>query len=540
MIDWDISSSVVLSLFLVTMSNCHSFRQYDSDSNTTLVEPQAQNTTNAEGTEVQPGDKAGQPPVKKQRFELGTDENEENWELPESNAEYIHKYMGAHIAEKEIKDSILYEHPVPSNIKKVPELDSYMKNLLNDNSKFNVMKVERTLKTIQEKVHNVFGPLSKLWCLMDEERDRYPENKDLQSISSLFDQVVLLLGQTENAIAYQRRENILATLLDSGSKVKDVLKSQLKEMNGSSNEYLFGKGFEEKLLKDSKAIKKTQAVFTGLKPALKPSTSGSGAGSKRPFPSSPLFQARGRGKWRNQFGQTRGKKLFSFITPNRVFRQPGIASSPKCAPSSKEFVSSGTNSRPPVIRKNKIISGKLESVIPRPPSIRMGSGIPDTISFKPPSKEASSVTNLLQGGTSSSGQRSPRSSRETRCRSGKLSSRESIFKFDISSSQEGWGKQASNKSKGVESPHSLQSFQDGEFVTSKGVIKKRGFHVPRPFNTRHLDLSGVWAIDGRDVKIHNGGHAYVSVQNKPTFNKIWRAAAKMDVGMWKHIFQHSN
>ena len=281
-----------------------------------------------------------------------------------------------------------------------------MKNLLNDNSKFNVMKVERTLKTIQEKVHNVFGPLSKLWCLMDEERDRYPENKDLQSISSLFDQVVLLLGQTENAIAYQRRENILVTLLDSGSKVKDMLKSQSKELNDSSNEYLFGEGFEEKLLKDSKAIKKSQAVFTGLKPASKPSTSGSGAGSKRLFPSGPLFQARGREQWRNQFGQTRGKKLFSFITSNRVFRKPGIASSPKCAPSSKEFVSSGTNSRPPVIRKNKILSGKLESVIPRTPSIRMGSGIPDTISFKPPSKEASSVTNLLQGGASSSGQRS--------------------------------------------------------------------------------------------------------------------------------------
>ena len=59
-----------------------------------------------------------------------------------------------------------------------------------------------------------------------------------------------------------------------------------------------------------------------------------------------------------------------------------------------------------------------------------------------------------------------------------------------------------------------------------------------------FDLSGVWAIDRRDVKIHNGGHAQVNVQNKPTFSKIWldktRAAAKMDVGMWEHIFQHLN
>ena len=82
-----------------------------------------------------------------------------------------------------------------------------------------------------------------------------------------------------------------------------------------------------------------------------------------------------------------------------------------------------------------------------------------------------------------------------------------------------------------------------EFTFNSKNSKGIDYH-PRPFNTRHLDLSGVWAIDGRDVKIHNGGHAHVNVQNKPTFNKIWldrtRAAAKMDVGMWKHIFQHSN
>ena len=55
-------------------------------------------------------------------------------------------------------------------------------------------------------------------------------------------------SQTENTLAYQRRENILSTLLDSSNKVKDVPKTQSKELNGSSNDCLFGEGFEKKLL----------------------------------------------------------------------------------------------------------------------------------------------------------------------------------------------------------------------------------------------------------------------------------------------------
>ena len=80
------------------MSICHSFRKNDNNIDNP-VEPQAQEDANADVNEVQPNDEAGPPPAKKRRFDLGTDENEAGYELPESNVDYVHKYMSTHISE---------------------------------------------------------------------------------------------------------------------------------------------------------------------------------------------------------------------------------------------------------------------------------------------------------------------------------------------------------------------------------------------------------------------------------------------------------
>ena len=73
--------------------------------------------------------------------------------------------------------------------------------------------------------------------------------------------------------SYHRRENIISTLIDSSSKVKDILKHQSKDLNEPTNKFLFREEFETKMLKDSKAIKKSE----------------SGTGSKRPFPGGSPF-----------------------------------------------------------------------------------------------------------------------------------------------------------------------------------------------------------------------------------------------------------
>jgi len=54
-------------------------------------------------------------------------------------------------------------------------------------------------------------------------------------------QTMLLLSQTFNFTAHHKRDNILSTLIDSSVKVKDILKSQSKELDSFTNPVYLGK-----------------------------------------------------------------------------------------------------------------------------------------------------------------------------------------------------------------------------------------------------------------------------------------------------------
>ena len=75
----------------------------------------------------------------------------------------------------------------------------------------------------------------------------------------------MLLSQVINSVAYFRTDNILSTLIESSSQVKEILKNDAKELDDEENKFLFGTSFEDKLIKDSKALKKSETIFTGLK-----------------------------------------------------------------------------------------------------------------------------------------------------------------------------------------------------------------------------------------------------------------------------------
>ena len=68
------------------------------------------------------------------------------------------------------------------------------------------------------------------------------------------------------------------------------MKQQSKALDKASNHHLFGEDIEEKLIKDSKALKKSESFFTALK---SPRSSGSSTNS-RPFPKGPVSQGRGK------------------------------------------------------------------------------------------------------------------------------------------------------------------------------------------------------------------------------------------------------
>ena len=76
---------------------------------------------------------------------------------------------------------------------------------------------------------------------MKEEREFIPADEPLVGsgmivTSRLFDQAVLLVGQLYNSIGYQGKLNILSTLIDNNTKVKEILKEESLKLDDIYNE----------------------------------------------------------------------------------------------------------------------------------------------------------------------------------------------------------------------------------------------------------------------------------------------------------------
>ena len=132
------------------------------------------------------------------------------------------------------------------------KLDEYIKELLSDSKKLSTLNQEKALKGIQDKVALILGPLTRLWSIMEAEREALPDDDEAISghmeIATLFEQSILLISQAFNAITYHRRLNILNTLIDNSIKVKEILKERSLDLDDMENPYLFGEKFE-KLIK---------------------------------------------------------------------------------------------------------------------------------------------------------------------------------------------------------------------------------------------------------------------------------------------------
>ena len=67
------------------------------------------------------------------------------WDLSSGLASYLNKYMPIHLPEKDIREKILQNNPVPRNVKVCQRLGKYIKELLLENKKkFNIVSWKNT------------------------------------------------------------------------------------------------------------------------------------------------------------------------------------------------------------------------------------------------------------------------------------------------------------------------------------------------------------------------------------------------------------
>ena len=80
-------------------------------------------------------------------------------------AKFANYYFNQYVQERDLKESILTENPVPSNItKKKKKLDEFMSHLLKENNQTSVCALGTTL---QKKNIDVIGPLSQVWHVLE-------------------------------------------------------------------------------------------------------------------------------------------------------------------------------------------------------------------------------------------------------------------------------------------------------------------------------------------------------------------------------------
>ena len=186
-------------------------------------------------------------------------------------ASYANKYFEEFIPEGDLKEAILTQSPVPENMDTVKKLDDFLKDLLKERKKTNGQNLEY-------KTSDVMGPLAKLWKILEDAKQAEDEAVQISVNELLFyvEQIVLLLGQSSNAITYHRRLNVLGCIMNSQYQVKTMLKEKAALLQKHDSE-LFGKKFRNHIADTIKSKRETREILTD---------------SKKPFPWSPSYPPR--------------------------------------------------------------------------------------------------------------------------------------------------------------------------------------------------------------------------------------------------------
>lgn len=233
--------------------------------------------------------------------DLHVNQSENSWSLPAELAEIFNKNATRLIPHQVLKENILELHPVPDNLVKKPEMDTWLPPLMNLNpikgESARQQKRDEFLGESWECIIKIMGPLGRLWSEVEEKKKEVenmtlpevetppdnlsPEQEEIQSLkleiaelrqqgvsqdlsvlsemAALLQQSMTLTGQAANKVTYLRRLLNYSTLKDVS--LEDA-KKKLKERDSvlsSETEFLFGENFSEKAKLATAQVRNIQA-----------------------------------------------------------------------------------------------------------------------------------------------------------------------------------------------------------------------------------------------------------------------------------------
>ena len=128
-------------------------------------------------------------------------------------ASYANDNSEKYIPEKDVKEAILIKTPRPENLDPVKKLGDYLQEHLKQKKRPQDVAIDNTLEKVQDKVLNIMGPLLKLWLMLEQVNSGSASGSssvvEMDTVLELLEKTVLLIGQCNNTITYERRKNVL-------------------------------------------------------------------------------------------------------------------------------------------------------------------------------------------------------------------------------------------------------------------------------------------------------------------------------------------
>ena len=216
-------------------------------------------------------------------------------------ATYANQKMNMYIPDTYLQESIMVQNPAPSNIDAERSLDQHLQEML-EKEKKEFLSFERAMGRVHERIGYIYGPLSKIWAIVDEERLELEEKQKqkeeevdeddeaingVKQMCSLFEQSYMLLGQAFATVTHFRRHNILMAFIGNETKVKKILNEKTEGFLEKTEGKLFGPSFQKTMTEKLQSQQKSEELFKSLQDPKKK--------TDKPFPTGPLPNRRGRG-----------------------------------------------------------------------------------------------------------------------------------------------------------------------------------------------------------------------------------------------------
>lgn len=421
-------------------------------------------------------EESGPVEPKMKRFCITPKEEENKWQLPGDLVEYFKEYLEKFIPEKDLKDKVLDENPVPANFPKVRKLDEFLFQFLNSHEE----RLDTSLSKIEGKIWDILGPLSKLWFDL-ENLNNVPQDGeielDLHSLLEKTHKSVILLAQAINATMYQRRLYILSAVCKDSFKAKAQLKEKADLFKGHKS--LFGSDYRKNVLTLSKEREKAGNMLKAM--GLKKST--------RPFPKGSHSKEGARSGGSHSTRTVRikkpdtyekkhsneGKFILSRIIRGKFYctRAPLRKGFSKHSPSSKGSFQSG-DPKCRVGRKVKVLYPKLGKSHFRSDHSRDSRRVSNSFHSSSQTRKSDGKSGQGEGDSGRGGD--PIYVRE----GGNQDSsayKDPIPEQSFSSRKERRWQPSSNKSQKSKLCHPLSTFQDGGPSYAEGSFAGRGLYV---------------------------------------------------------------